>query len=65
MIDQQRRYTVGMQRSEDGGMDVWLHVEPAFDEGMDSETIAGRWFGSREIADWTDDEALAEAVAWG
>jgi hypothetical protein len=65
MPNQERRYTVGIERQEDGSVQAWLHVEPAFQEGMSSESLTAYWFGSREAANWTDEEALAAAVAWG
>lgn len=58
------QYTVRIERRPDGGVQAWIHRTPG-DDGMSSTTVALKYFLPREASQWTDEEALDAARAWG
>lgn len=61
---QHRRFYTTHGREPGGYVQAWLHMEPATDPGMSSETVAVRCFMPSEASAWSDEDAAAHVRAW-
>lgn len=61
---EEREYYIGLEWTEGGGVQVFLHVTPAFEEGMDSQSVGHRYFLPRHVSGWTDEQTVKAALEW-